>query len=196
VSGQAPETVTSTGTPAARGAVSDATLRGLLLRPADVPTLPDRRVFSSPDLTTQATPQLALCKPPTPVGPHELASVLAKPTRMGQAQVFEIVSVFATATAASQAYATALADARACSSYTIDKVSYRVEDLADLPVPGADAAFHYRLTTPSVVSGDVRTLARKDRYLVLLTGYGAPPAGQTALGFQAAVLGNAVAHLR
>lgn len=195
VSVQAPDSSTSSGSAAPQGDVRDARLRQLLLQRADLPTLTDRREFSSRDLTSQATPQLALCRTAAPVAPHELASVLAKPTRMGQAQVFEILAVFADAAGATQAYGSALADARACGSYRIDGVAYRVEELAVVPVPGAEAAFHYRLTTPSVISGDVRTLARKGRYLVLVTGYGAPPAGQTALGFQAAAMAKAVARL-
>jgi hypothetical protein len=196
VSVPAPDSSTSGGSPAPRGDVPDAALQQLLLQRADLPTLTDRRVFSSRDLTSQATPQLALCRAAAPVAPHELASVLAKPTRMGQAQVFEILAVFADAAGAAQAYAVALADARACASYRVDGIAYRVEELAALTVPGAEAAFHYRLTTPSVVSGDVRTLARMGRYLVLVTGYGAPPAGQTALGFQATAMAKAVARLR
>lgn len=170
-------------------------LAALLLQSGDLPDQPLRRESTSAAATSQETPQLALCREPAPVGPHQLASVLAKARAMGQAQVFEIVSVFADAPAAHAAFTRALSAARACPSYIGQGVRFTVADLAQPAVAGADEALHYRLTTPSVIDGDVRTLARRGRYLVLLTGYGAPPAGQTLLGFQAAVMTKAVRRL-
>ncbi len=177
------------------GSVTASALRARLLQPADLPALSNRREFSSADLSTQAAPQLALCHNAQPVPEHELASVLAKPTQLGKAQIFQVLSAFTTAAHAQQAYNQALQDARTCPRYTSAGAVFTVQDLGTVTVTGADAAFHYRLMTPSVVAGDVRTLARAGQYLVLLTGYGAPPAGQTALGFQQSVMASAVRRL-
>ncbi len=166
-------------------------LEALLLPLVDLPTLTDRRVFSSDVPTTQAAPQLALCKAPEPVGPHELASVLAKPAALGQVQVFEIVSVFMTPAAAQAALAQATAQARACMRYQANGVAYQVTDLT-----ATSTGLQYRLKTPSVVGGDVRTLAVSGHVMVLVTGYGMPPVGHTILSFQAEVMRKALTRLR
>ena len=178
-----------------RGDLSAAQLSARLLQPADLPDLPTRRPYASATLTTQAPPQLALCHAATPTAPHALANVLAQGSSTGQVQVFEVLSVYADPAGAAGAYAQALADARACSSYTFQGRPFTVTDLAEVPVPGGAQATHYRLTTPDVVGGDVRTLAVQGRYAVLITGYGAPPAGQSLLDYQAAVLQQALARL-
>jgi len=181
-SGAVPPTAAGpAASPVPTGSVTASALRSRLLQPSDLPDLSNRREFSSADLSTQAAPQLALCHDAQPVPVHELASVLAKPTQLGKAQVFQVLSAFTTASQAQQAYDQALRDARTCLHYTSAGVVF--------------AAFHYRLTTPSVVAGDMRTLARVGKYLVLLTGYGRPPTGQTALGFQQSAMASAVRRL-
>lgn len=177
------------------GDLSQSRLSGLLLQPADLPDLPQRRQYASAALSTQAPPQLALCRAAPPTAPHALANVLAKGTAVGQVQVFEVLSAYQDAAGAQAAYAQALAAARACPTYQAQGTSFTVQDLADVPVPAGDQAAHYRLTTPDVVGGDVRTLAVAGRFVVLVTGYGAPPAGQPLLDYQAAVLGRALARL-
>lgn len=181
--------------PVPTGSVTASALRSRLLQTSDLPDLSNRREFSSADLSTQAAPQLALCHDTQPVPVHELASVLAKPNQLGKAQVFQVLSAFPTASQAQQAYDQALRDARTCLRYTSAGAVFTVRDLGTVTVSGADAGFHYRLTTPSVVAGDVRTLVRAGKYLVLLTGYGRPPTGQTALGFQQSVMTSAVRRL-
>ncbi|MCW2779478.1 MAG: hypothetical protein JWN17_3203 [Frankiales bacterium] len=181
--------------PAAQGTVPAARLRGMLLQLVDAPTLTSRRESASADLTTQATPQLALCTPVQPVAPHEVANVLAKPATMGQAQVFEVLAVFATPAAARQAFDAATRSTKACLTYTSGGTDFRVVDVGTPRIEGTDAVLQYRLTTADVLHGDVRTLAVAGSSLVLLTGYGAPPAGQTLLQFQASVLRAAVRRL-
>jgi hypothetical protein len=181
--------------PAPQGTLPAAALQAKLLQPADLPTLTNRREFASADLTTQATPQLALCTQAAPVAPHELASVLAKPVAAGQVQVFELLSAYASASAARQAFDRAVSDTAHCSSYAVDGVPYRVVDVSRPRIAGAQAVLQYRLTTPSVVGGDVRTLGLSGSWLVLVTGYGAPPQGQDLLHYQAAVLAKAVHRL-
>lgn len=181
--------------PVQQGGTPEAQLRGMLLTLTDVPALVERRESASADLTTQATPQLALCTAGGAVAAHEIASVIAKPGRPGQAQVFELLSVFATPAAARQAFDAGAAAAGRCRSYSAAGTPFRVVDVGSPSLVGADAALQYRLTTPNVVSGDVRTLAVSGRSLVLLTGYGAPPAGQTLLGFQASVMVKALHRL-
>ena len=177
------------------GGLSQAQLQGLLLQTADLPDLPQRTVYAGVERSTQAPPQLALCQEAPPTAPHQLANVLAKGGGVGQVQVFEVVQVYADPAAAAAAYAQALAAARACPTYASQGRTFAVEDLADVAVPGADQALHYRLTTPDVVGGDVRSLALRGRYVVLVTGYGAPPAGQSLLDYQADVLRRATARL-
>lgn len=187
-----PEPIAS---PGPSGDLSKAAMAALLLQPNDLPELPVRREFASAELTSQATPQLALCRPSEPVGPHELANVLAKSGKIGTAQIFQVVAAFADAAAAADAYAGQLAAARECTTFTQNGRSFRVQDLAPLPARADATGFHYRLTTPDVGFGDVRTVARKGRFTVLVTGFGQPPAGQTLLGFQAAAMTKALDRL-
>ena len=170
-------------------------MAALLLQQQDLPDLPVRREFASAELTRQPTPQLALCRPQEPVGPHELASVLAKSGKIGTIEVFQVISAFADEAGARAAYSAYLASARTCSSFTEGPRSFRVQDFASLP-PRPDAAgFHYRLTTPDLVGGDVRTVATKGRYTLLVTGYGQPPAGMSVLDYQAAAMSKALDRL-
>ena len=177
------------------GGLPERALRGLLLQSADVPSAPTRRESATTSATTQPAPQLGLCRVLDPVGPHQVASVIAKPAKPGQAQVFELVSVFADVAAATAAFAQAATAVDACPSVTQDEIAFTLQDVGRPAVAGADSVVQYRLTTADVVSGDVRTVARSGRYLVLLTGFGAPPGGQAPLVFQADVLAKAVARL-
>lgn len=177
------------------GGLSEPALSALLLTPADLPDLPQRREFRSVALTTQPTPQLALCRPAAPEPAHQLANVLAKPAQMGRVDVFEVVSVFADGAAAATAFDQVEASARACPRFTQGGVPFAVEGLVAPAVPSADQTLSYRLTTPGVVGSDVRTLARAGRVLVLVTGYGVPPAGQTLQDFQTATVRRAVARV-
>lgn len=177
------------------GAVPSARLKAMLVQPADLAGLGQRRVFASNAVTTLPTPQLALCHPTTSVGPHELANVIAESAQPGGVKVFEIVSVFADEAAAKAAYAVALADARGCTSYASSTVAYRVQGLASVDVGAGATAVHYALITSDVVSGDVRTLARRGSYTVLISGFGRPPTGQPLLAYQADVMRKALARL-
>ena len=114
---------------------------------------------------------------------------------MGTVKVFEIVAAYANAAAAQAAYDKDVANARACTSYTSGEVAYAVQDLAPVTVPAPAGALHYRLTTPAVVGGDVRTYAVQGRFTVLVTGFGAAPGGQPLLDYQADVLRQALARL-
>jgi hypothetical protein len=195
--------LTACGGSSAPGALDDPAPSGspvgdlsrLLLTPQDVPGLTLGQASTASTTTTDAPPQLWLCKPPVKVGAHAVVGVIARPAKPGQAQVFELISVFDGAAAAEVAFAAAEASARGCPTFTNDTVSFKVVDVATPPVAGADATLQYRLVASDVVAGDVRTLVRKGRYLVLLSGFGAPPAGQTALEFQAEVATKALSHL-
>ncbi len=197
-SGSAPATYLPSAAPTTRaptGDLSGQRLAALLLQPADLPGLTQRREFTSAAVTTQATPQLALCRPAVATAPHELANVIAQSGAVGTVKVFEIVGAYADAAGAQAAYDADVANARACTSYTAAGVAYAVEDLAPVTVPAPAQALHYRLTTPAVVGGDVRTYAVQGRFTVLVTGFGAPPAGQPLLDYQADVLRKALARL-
>lgn len=170
-------------------------LSRLLLRASDVPGLTLGQASTASTATTDSPPQLSLCKPAAPVGSHAVTGVIARPAKPGKAQVFELVSVFADAAAARAAFDAAEASARGCPKFASDDVSFTVVDLSTDPVPGADATLRYRLVASDVIAGDVRTLVQKGRYLVLLSGFGAPPAGQTALEFQSGVAEKALTHL-
>lgn len=185
---------TPSAAPAQRGPLGEDVMRAALLQPADLPGLAGRREFASADLTTQSTPQLSLCREPTEVAPHELASVIAKPAKAGQAQVFEIVSVFTDAAGAQAAYAAAVADTRACPAYEQAGTSFTLQDVRVSPA-GTPPLLQYRLTTPDVVGGDVRSVGVRGRGLVVLTGYGKPPGTQSLLDFQAAVMAKALDRL-
>jgi len=170
-------------------------LSRLLLKAGDVPGLTLGQASTATTATTDPPPQLSLCKASTPVGSHAVTGVIARPATPGKVQVFELVSVFADAAAAGEAFAAAEASARGCPTFASDEVRFKVVDLATEPIAGADATLQYRLVASDVIAGDVRTLVQKGRYLVLLSGFGAPPAGQTALEFQAGVAEKALTHL-
>lgn len=178
-----------------QGDLSQAAMSALLLQAADLPGLTQRRQFASAVLSTQATPQLTLCQAPVPDAPHALANVLAQSGQVGRAEVFEVVSAYADGAAAQAAFDRAVGAAQACNAYQAQAVAFRVEDLGPVDVPAGAQAQHYRLTTPSVVGGDVRTLARSGRFLVLVSGFGAPPGGQPLLDYQADVLRTALRRL-
>lgn len=184
---------TSTGP---QGDLPPERLSALLLQTADLPELPGRREYTSPALTTVSTPQLALCSAGAPNAPHELANVLLQSPVTGRVRVFQAVSVFADEAAAAAAHAATRAVAGSCASYSAQGTDYRVEDLADVDLGPGVAAYHYRLTTPQVTGGDVRTLFQTGRYTVLISGYGAPPGGEPLLDYQAAVAAKALARLR
>ena len=193
----APDPASSPAAPAApTGDLPAAQLSALLLQPADLPGLPQRRVFASAELTTQATPQLALCRQPVPDAPHEIANVLSQSGKAREVKVFQVLAAYADEAGARAAYAHAVTQARSCRSYRAGSTAFRVEDLAEVEVPAGAQAVHYRLTTPGVVGGDVRTLARSGRFLVLVSGFGAPPGGQPLLDYQADVVRRALARLR
>jgi hypothetical protein len=181
--------------PSPTGLVAKARLESMLLQSSELAGLTQRRAFASAGLTTQSTPQLFLCKPPVDVAPHELANVLAESGKPGGVKVFEVVSVFADEAAARAVFARHVADARACGRFTSNGVVHRITGLAPLPV-GADAeAVQYGDVTSDVLSGDVRTYARRGAVTVLITGFGAPPTGQPLLAYQAALMRRALARL-
>jgi hypothetical protein len=176
------------------GPVSADALRTRLLQKADLPGLPALRDFASAELTTHATPQLALCRTPAATGPHEVANVIAESPLPGRVKVFEVLSVYGGEAAAKAAFAQTVADAKACTSYVSGGVAHRVLQLAPIAV-GADEAVHYALVTADVVSGDVRTIARRGTSLLLISGFGRPPSGQPLLTYQADVMRKALARL-
>ncbi|GAC1440644.1 MAG: hypothetical protein NVSMB55_06020 [Mycobacteriales bacterium] len=182
-------------TPSPTGAVSAARLRAMLLQPADLPGLSQRREYAGAGLTTQATPQLSLCHGTAEVAPHELANVISEVSRPGGVKVFEVLSVFADPAAAKAAYDADLAAARACTTYTSDGVAHRVTRLGPVPLEPGVQAIHYALVTSDIVSGDVRTYAWRGTTTVLVSGFGAPPTGQPLLDFQADVMRKALARL-
>lgn len=181
--------------PTALGAVSQSRLEAMLLQPGDLPGLGSRRAFASTALTTQSTPQLSLCRAPAAVGPHELANVISEVTKPGGVKVFEVLSVFADSAAAKAAYDADLTSAKACTTYTTDGVAHRITGFGPLSLgPGVEAV-HYALVTSDVVSGDVRTYARRGAVTVLVSGFGGPPTGQPLLAYQADVMRKALARL-
>lgn len=184
-----------TGSPAPRGALSQAQLHDLLLTPADLPGTSSRREFAGPELTTQPTPQLALCRGQQAQQPHQLASVIAKPSKPGDVQTFELVSAFPSANGATQAFDNAVADAKACRSYKVEGATFTVEDLKATAVPAPARAMQYRLMTKDVLGRDTRTLLQSGRFFVLISGFGLAPKGETLLSYQAAIAAKAVARL-
>lgn len=176
------------------GALSSSQLRTQLLQKADLPGLPRLRDFAGPELTTQATPQLSLCRPTAPSGPHQVANVLAESDVPGRVKVFEGLSTYVDEAAAKAAFAKALSDAKACTTYSGNGIAYRITELASVDV-GADEAVHYVLVASDVISGDVRTFARRGTSLVLISGFGAPPTKQPLLAYQADVMRKALARL-
>lgn len=194
-SGSSPAPATTRPAPAAVGDLSEGQLRALLLQPADLPGLTQRREFAGVELGTQAPPQLALCSAPVPDAPHQIANVVASSGAAGAVKVFQVVSAYADEAAARAAHARAEGQARRCSSYEVDGTAYRVEDVTAVRVLAGAQALHYRLTTPSVIEGDVRTLVRSGRFTVLISGFGAPPGGQPLLDYQADLARRAIARL-
>jgi hypothetical protein len=181
--------------PSPTGVVAKSRLESMLLQPSDLPGLSKLRVFASAGLTTQSTPQLSLCRTVRPVGPHELANVIAESGKPGGVKVFEIVSVFADDAAARAAFNGHVADARACGKYVADGVTHRVTGLASVDVGAGTNAVQYGVVTSDVLSGDVRTYARRGSTTVLITGFGAPPGGGTLLAYQAGLMRAALARL-
>ncbi|MDT7536654.1 MAG: hypothetical protein QOI82_239 [Actinomycetota bacterium] len=167
----------------------------MLLQASDLTGLSQRRAFASSGLTTQSTPQLFLCRPPVAVGPHELANVIAQSGKPGGVKVFEVVSVFADEAAAKAVFARHVADARACGRFTASGIGHRITGLARLDLGAGSEAVQYGDVTSDVLSGDVRTYARRGRTTVLLTGFGAPPTGGSLLSYQAGLMRKAIARV-
>ncbi len=171
--------------PGPSGNRTRAALTALLLQAKDLPDLPVRRTFACAELTRQATPQLALCRAQASVGPHELTSELVSSGRIDTVKVFEVVSAFADEDAA-HGVPGHLTSGRTCSAFTEQTRTFQVDGLASPPARPDATGFHYRLTTPDVVGGDVRTVTTKGRFTVLVSGYGQPPAGQALLDYRRA----------
>ena len=181
--------------PSPAGPVPEARLLAMLLQPADLPGLGGRREYAGAGLTTQSTPQLSLCRGPSQVAPHELANMISEVTKPGGVKVFEVLSVFADDAAAKAAYDKGVANAKACSTYSSDGVAHRLAGLAPVALgPGVEAV-QYALVTSNIVSGDVRTYARRGPITVLVSGFGASPTGQPLLDYQAEVMRKALARL-
>jgi hypothetical protein len=182
-------------TPSPSGPVAKAQLEAMLLQPADLLGLTKRRTFAEPGLTTQSTPQLSLCRDATAVGPHEIANVIAESGKPGGVKVFEIVSVFADEAAAKAAYAGHVADAKACPSFANGGVTHRVTGLRSVSLGTGVDAVQYAVVASDVLSGDVRTYARRGNTTVLITGFGAPPSGGPLLAYQADLMRKALSRL-
>jgi hypothetical protein len=181
--------------PSPTGAVSQSRLESMLLQPADLAGLGQRRAFASAGLTTQSTPQLFLCRPPVAVAAHELANVLAQSGKPGGVKVFEVVSVYDDEAAAKAVFDRHVADARACGRFTSSGIVHRVTGLTALRLGTGVDAVQYGDVTSDVLSGDVRTYARRGRTTVLLTGFGAPPSGGPLLSYQVDLMRKALARL-
>ncbi len=180
---------------AAAGPVSKAALQAALLLPAQLPKAPNARSYADPGLVRQGDPRLSLCRPVGPAAPHEVANVLAKPDTPGQAVIFEVLNVYADPAAAQAAWAGDLAAATACPAYDVGGSKVRRTDLEAVAVAAPARAFHYRLRTPDVVTGDARTVAVKGAWTVVLSGYGKPADGREMLAYQAALMVQALARL-
>lgn len=194
-SGAAPRPPLVADPPVSPGPVGRAALQAALLQPADLPLAPGIRTYADPGLVRQGDPRLSLCRPVGPAAPHEVANVLAKPTTPGQAIVFEVVNAYADAAAAHAAWAGDLAAATACPAYDVGGSRVRLTDLGPVAVPSPARAFHYRLRTPAVVTGDARTVAVRGSWTVVLSGYGKPADGSDLLAYQAVLMGKALARL-
>lgn len=180
---------------AAVGPVSKATLQAALLPPSQLPTAPNVRTYADPGLLRLGDPRLSLCRPVGPAAPHEVANVLAKPDTPGRAVIFEVLNAYADAAAARAGWAGDLAAATACPAYDVGGSKVRRTDLGPVAVPSPARAFHYRLRTPDVVTGDARTVAVRGPWTVVLSGYGKPPDGQEMLAYQASLMVKALARL-
>lgn len=132
-----------------------------------------------------------LCDAPSADAPHELSNVIMESSKVGVAKVFEIVSAYRDGPAAQAAYDRAQSEARRCQTRS---AGFQLLSLAPVAVAGA-RGFHYRISTPDVVGGDVRTYAQRGRFTVLLTGYGAPPTGQSLLDYQLVLVKAGLARL-
>ena len=181
--------------PKPSGDLSKTQLSAMLLQPADLPELPQRRVYASPALTTELTPQLALCRPAAATAPHAVANVIAGSSAAGMARVFEVVMAYPDAAAATAAHAASKATAYACPSYQAQGVTYEVHDLSEQPVGPGTTAVQYRLTTPGLTDGDVRTFAQQGRFTVFVTASGGPHRGQAMLDYQSTIMRKALARL-
>ena len=181
--------------PSPTGGVSRSRLEAMLLQSSDLVGLSQRRAYASSGLTTQSSPQLFLCRPPVAVAPHEVANVIAASGKPGGVKVFEVVSVFVDEAGAAAAFARHVADARACARYTVEGVTHRVSGLTALRLGAGVEAVQYGDVTSDVLSGDVRTYARRGNTTVLITGFGAPPTGGSLLSYQATLLRAALARL-
>jgi hypothetical protein len=171
-------------------------LAPLLLQSSDIPDLPSRRAFAAPDSTTQATPQLALCRPASATASHGLANVLFTSPQPGVVRVFEVLSSYDDEQTARREFDTAAAAIRQCRTFTAQGTAFTVADARSVALLPAAEVVQYRLTTRDVISGEVRTVGQQGRFVVLLTGYGRPTSGQPLLDFQADVMRKALARLR
>jgi hypothetical protein len=194
--GSSPSADEPQASPSPSGAVSKSRLESMLLQSSDLAGLSQRRAFASSGLTSQSTPQLFLCKPPVDVAPHELANVLAQSGKPGGVKVFEVISVFVDEPAAKAVFTRHVADARACGRFTADGIAHRITGLAPLDLGAGIDAVQYGDVTSDVLSGDVRTYARRGAVTVLITGFGAPPTGQALLAYQADLMRKALARLK
>ena len=173
----------------AAGPVGRATLLGALLAPGDLPGTV--RPYAAASLVDRGDPRLSLCRPVVADAPHEVANVFISPPRPGQAVVFEVLGAYATPAAAQVAWARARAAAQSCPSYDSSGSPVTLADLG----PVSATAFHYRLRTPAVVTGDARTVAVQGSWTVTVSGYGKPADGSDLLAYQARVLTKALARL-
>ena len=181
--------------PSPTGTVSQSRLESMLLQPSDLTGLPQRRAFASNGVTTQSTPQLFLCRPAVAVATHELANVIAESGKPGGVKVFEVVSVFADDASAKAVFAGHVANARACGRFTVGGIVHRVTGLTTLSLGAGVEAVQYGDVTSDVLSGDVRTYARRGNATVLISGFGAPPTGVPLLTYQADLMRKALARL-
>lgn len=181
--------------PAPAGDLPQARLSALLLQPADLPDLAQRRVYASPALTTELTPQLALCRPAAATAAHEVANVILSSAKLGMAKVFEVVMAYPDAAAATVAQAASTATAYACPSYQAQGVTYEVHDLAPVPVGPGTTAVQYRLATAGLTDGDVRTFAQQGRFTVFVTASGGTHRGRAMLDYQSEIMRKALLRL-
>ncbi len=174
------------------GDLAESRLRALLLQPADLAGLPQRRTYAATDLSTVTTPQLAPCGGATADPPHEVANVIAESPVPGAVRVFELLNAYGDPAAALASFSRARAALDACRAHP--GAGFAVASVGS-PILAGAAVFQYRVVTADTVSGDVRTFLRAGRFTVLLTGYGRPPGGLSGLAFQLDLAGKALARL-
>ena len=109
--------------------------------------------------------------------------------------MFEVVSVFTDEAAAKAVFVRHVADARACGRFTAEGVGHRIAGLTSLRLGAGIDAVQYGDVTSDVLSGDVRTYARRGAATVLISGFGAPPSGGSLLSYQAALMRTALARV-